>query len=219
MKVKTQRCTLAAIIIFITPFLSQTFAQNNPSIQNIISKVREATVAKEKYSVNMTQVISKKNKISQNNSGVSENSSNNYEVFFTPGKGYKLDEIKKSNSSPSSTTAKTASTINPKMTISVDLEKLFKTSPDWQNYKITDDTLDNNITYKISAQYRKFNFIFWVDKEKHYVSRIILYIEHKKFSETNIEYKNVGKLWLPADLTILHSDGALVTQNFGEYKF
>ncbi len=209
------RCCLHTFVVLL--FATPLFAQSNISLANLISKSKEATISRQPYSVNMVQDIRVPSTNLKAKSTTSEKITN-YQLVYHPGKNVVMNPID-SNTKTVSSSKKSASFSKPNIQIYVDLNKLFKSSTDWENYKIKSEDLDNNSCYKISAEYKKFEFTIWIDKTDYFVSKVVLDINHVKFSETNLQYKKINDVWLPTRISIAHANGTIVNQIFNSYNF
>jgi len=208
------------VIIILLLFNIKTAAQQFPSLKVIAENFIKTTIPSKGYTVFINQSIETPNKSIALSKTLQLKS--NFSAKFTPKRGFQVNKINKDNK-------KKSQQLNNKLTlnkqsnvkVTLDLSKIFKNYENWNNVKIVKDILGKNNYYKITAKNGAYSFTLWVDILKYYIPKIILNINNKRFSTTNIIYKSVGnKYWLPERMVIEHaSDGTQITQNFGDYIF
>lgn len=211
---------LTAVVITFFP----ANAQNIPALKDIVEKVKTNTIPTKSYAVEITQTLEAPEATSIGKSLTSGTmlKQNSFRTLYTPNKGLAVDMTAQANQSSSASAPqqqKDQEAGNVKVT--VDLSKVFESIDEWQHVNIAEDILNGRTCYVITGNDGMLDFKIWVDAANSYASRLIVNLQGKEFSATDISYERVdGQFWLPSKIDIRHAmDGSHVTQQFGRYQF
>lgn len=213
-----------AVLIAVVLTVYRAEAQNIPSFNDIVVKVRTNTLPLRNYGVEIMQTIDAPVSTSMGASIASGGmqKQNTFHAVYTPTNGLYLDTVAIAQQSTLQNAPQPA--VNPQeaaLKVTFDLRKIFESTDEWQQVTITKVKLNGIDSYLITGVYRIIDFKIWINAAEYYASRLVMNIKGQKFSETDIQYERVDKqYWLPSVIVIHHAlDGSQVTQRLGKYQF
>lgn len=227
---KFNRLFFILSIILCLGISKHVMAQRAFSLDAIVDNVLKATVPNRNYIVTIKQTINAPNKTKTKQAianGIFKKT-NQFNAKYDIHIGLKAQKEKEDYSIANNQNFKNQSTTNQPILVKqgdvrliVDFSDFLKTINEWENINITAVNLNNQKYIKVSAKYKQFSFILWINSQYYYVSKSIIYIGDKLYAETNIQYKKINdKYWLPINLAYTqYPEGTVVTQEFSSYIF
>ncbi len=202
----------------------KTEAQNIPTLQDIVTKVKTNCLPEKSYDVDVTQSINapSSSKIGKSIASGQMLRQNSFSTEYNPQNGLHIKKTKTVNKSINKSIASTYPQTNAgNVKIFVNLNTVFKDVDSWQNVNITPIKLNGANNFLITGKYSVIDFKIWVNSENYYVSRLDFSVSGHEFAQTDFNCKRVdNKYWLPSEVSISHTmDGSQITQHFGIYKF
>ncbi len=212
-----------SILVAMALTASSAIAQTIPSLNDIVTNVKRSTLPPRGYDVEIAQTIEAQAGTSMRVSidAGTMLKQNTFRALYTPTEGLHLDTADLARRSAVEKVPQPLSNPEPSdLKVTVDLRKVFESADAWQNVKITRDMLNGRECYVVAGKDDVLGFTIWIDVANSYASRLVVELQGRAFSATDIQYRRVdGQYWLPSEIKIHHAlDGSAVSQRLANYR-
>lgn len=212
-----------SILVLVVLTAAAANAQNIPTLNDIVGNVKRNTLPPRGYDVEIAQTIEAPAGTSMRVSidAGTMMKQNTFRALYTPTEGLHLDTAALARRSTVQKVPQPLSNPEPSdLKVTVDLRKIFEGAHEWQNVTITNDMLNGRECYVVAGKDDVLGFKIWIDAANSYASRLVVEIQGREFSATDIQYGRVdGQYWLPSEIKIHHAlDGSAVSQRLANYR-